>query len=139
MSAEEIWLLSPTLPAYEVSSLGRVRKVPHKVLMPNGGYRLYGGTPHFGQDSGEGRMTFVYKGKTYKVHQLVCEAFNGPRPPSSVCMHLNEDYKDNTPSNLAWGTQKENLNAPGFIKYCKTRLGDNSPYRKGRVKHDQDH
>jgi len=45
-------------------------------------------------------------------------------------MHLNENSADNRPENLAWGTQKENLNAPGFIAYCKTRTGDKHPRAK---------
>lgn len=46
-------------------------------------------------------------------------------------MHLNENAADNRPGNLAWGTQKENLNAPGFIAHCKSRTGNDNPYRKG--------
>ncbi len=133
MSTIEVWLVSPRLPAYEVSNWGRVRKIPYSAPMPNGGFRKYGGVPHYGQDSGEGRMIFVYKGKTYKVHQLVCEAFNGPKPEASqVCIHLDENYKNNRPENLAWGTQKENLNAPKFLEYCKSRTGDKNPFIKGR-------
>lgn len=133
MTTTEEWRVSPTLPAYEVSSWGRVRCIPYKAPMPLGGFRTYGGIPHYGQDGGEGRLTFVYKGKTYKVHQLVCEAFNGEKPfDNAVCMHLDEDYTNNVPSNLAWGSQKENLNAPGFIKYCKSRTGEDSPVVKSR-------
>jgi hypothetical protein len=47
-------------------------------------------------------------------------------------MHLDENSKNNRPENLAWGTQKENLNAPGFIEYCKGRTGKNNPYIKGK-------
>lgn len=103
---------------------------PYQSPMPRGGFRSYGGQPHFGQDAG-GRMIFVYKGKSYKVHQLVCEAFKGPRKEGEVCMHLDEDYTNNRPENLQWGSQKENLNAEGFLAYCRTRTGDNSPRRKG--------
>lgn len=41
---------------------------------------------------------------------------------------------NNTESNLEWGTQKQNLNAPGFIEYCKSRLGKNSPSAKHAAK-----
>jgi len=97
-------------------------RVPYSAPTPNGGTRQYGGNPHYGCDSGEGRMIFVFQGKTYKVHRLVCEAFHGPAPEGAVCMHVNEDYRDNRASNLRWGTQKENLNAPGFIQHCRTRV-----------------
>jgi hypothetical protein len=106
---------------------------PYQLKMPKGGYRTYGGKPHCGQDSGEGRMIFVYRSKTYKIHQLVCEAFNGPKQEGQVCMHLNEDYKNNRPDNLTWGTQKENLNAPGFLEYCRSRTGNDSPRRKASI------
>jgi len=77
----------------------------------------------------------VYKLKNYKVHRLVCEAFHGS-PPSenSVVIHINECATDNRPCNLKWGTQKENLNAPGFIEYCKSRVGESSPTIKGMAK-----
>lgn len=134
MSTTEEWRVSPSLPDYEVSSFGRVRRIKYQALMPHGGYRWYGGKAHYGQDTGEGRMIFVYKGKSYKVHQLICEAFNGPRKEGQVCMHLDEDYTNNKPTNLQWGSQKENLNAPGFIEYCRSRTGENTPYIKGRQK-----
>ncbi|QDP54003.1 MAG: putative uncharacterized HNH endonuclease [Prokaryotic dsDNA virus sp.] len=50
-----------------------------------------------------------------KVHQLVCEAFHGPKPfETAVVIHKDEDALNNRPENLKWGTQKENLNAPKF-------------------------
>jgi hypothetical protein len=64
---------------------------------------------------------------------LVCEAFHGPPPEGKpVVIHKDEDAHNNTPENLKWGTQKENLNAPGFIEHCKSRTGENNPYVKGR-------
>ena len=64
---------------------------------------------------------------------MVCEAFNGPPPfEGAVCMHLDENSTNNRSDNLAWGTQKENLNAPGFIAHCRGRTGENSPGVKGR-------
>lgn len=100
---------------------------PYSAPMPGGGTRQYGGTPHFGVwNKKDHRFITVYKGKCYKVHQLVCEAFNGARPEDpkdgrTVCMHLDENSANNRADNLAWGTQKENLNAPGFKVYRKTK------------------
>lgn len=131
-TTRELWRCSPSLPDYLVSNYGRVMRVPVQVTLPSGGIRSYGGTPWFGVDGGEGRMTIQYKGKTYKVHRLVCEAFNGPQPDGSVCIHINEDYTDNRPENLKWGTQKENLNGPKFLEYCRSRTGENSPTTKNR-------
>lgn len=72
--------------------------------------------------------------KTLKVARLVCAAFHGPPPfEGAVTMHLDENSRNNRADNLAWGTQKENLNAPGFLAYCRERTGENNPYLKGRL------
>jgi hypothetical protein len=72
--------------------------------------------------------------KTFKVARLICEAFHGLPKEGQVCMHLDENSRNNRPENLAWGTQKENLNAPQFLEYCKNRTGENSPIIKGKKK-----
>lgn len=92
---------------------------------------MYGGDPHFGQWDGV-RFILQYKGKTRKVHRMVCEAFHGQAPEGTICMHIDEDSRNNKPENLTWATQKENLNCPGFIAYCKTRTGANHPKAKRR-------
>lgn len=91
--------------------------------MPYGGTRWYGGQPHYGQwDEYTKRFIFRFQSRTYKVHQLICEAFNGPKPfEKAVVMHVDEDGSNNKPDNLQWGTQKENLNALGFLAYCRSR------------------
>ena len=98
------------------------------------GARPYGGAPTLGQWDGK-RFIYQFRGRTYKVARLICEAFNGsPTENKSVCMHVDENSRNNRPENLAWGTQKENLNAPGFLDYCRGRTGDNSPRAKSRKK-----
>lgn len=121
----EVWREVPSLPAIMASSEGRIMVKPYRAPMPHGGLRPYGGKPHFGVwNKVDGRFVMFYKGKTYKVHQLVCEAFHGPKPGKSegyyVCMHLDENAANNRADNLSWGTQKENLNAEGFKKYRET-------------------
>lgn len=108
---------------------------PYVADMPNGGKRQYGGCPHFGVWSKhDARFIVFHKGKTYKVAQLVCEAFNGEKADNSqVCMHLDENAANNRADNLRWGTQKENLNAPAFREYCKQRTGADNPWVKGRI------
>lgn len=129
MPLREVWRRSPTVPEYEVSDHGRVRRIPHTKPMPGGGVRTYGGQPHCGQwIPGDRRFILTYKGRNYKVARLICEAFNGPPPfEGAVCMHLDENSRNNVPANLAWGTQKQNLNAPGFLEYCRSRTGANNP------------
>jgi hypothetical protein len=43
------------------------------------------------------------------VHQLVLEAFVGPRPPGFVACHKDGDRGNNSVGNLRWDTQKSNL------------------------------
>lgn len=109
---------------------------PYRGKMPHGGYRPYGGKPHFGVwNKQDARFIIAHKGKTYKIARLVCEAFNGaPTEEKPVCMHLDENAANNRADNLAWGTQKENLNAPAFLAYCAERTGEDSPWVKGRKK-----
>lgn len=116
------------------SSRGMVMKIPYTVPMPRGGFRTYGGTAHPGVWAKKcRRYIIIIKGKTYKIASLVCEAFHGARPAKMVCMHLDENSRNNAASNLSWGTQKENLNAPGFKAYCRGRTGKNNPYIKGKL------
>jgi hypothetical protein len=117
-NGNETWRPIPRLSEYLASSLGRVMRLPHIAPLPNGGTRVYGGVPTNGQwDSETRRFILVYKGKTYRVHVLVCEAFHGEKPfEEAVVMHLDEDSSNNKSSNLEWGTQKQNLNFPGFRK-----------------------
>jgi len=133
---QEEWRPVPSEPDLEASSLGRIRVKPHKVPMPRGGFRTCGGQPTKGQWSKtERRYVYARRGhKTLKVARLVCEAFNGPKPfKNAVAMHDNENSRDNRPCNLKWGTQKANLNYPGFIAYCKRRTGKDNPHVKGKA------
>jgi len=98
--SEEIWLPVLGFEAfYQVSSLGRVRSLRHnKVMSPaagTGGY--YGVTLRGGP-----------KPVLRKVHRLVLEAFDRPRPDGLQAAHLDGNPKNNKRSNLAWVTAKEN-------------------------------
>lgn len=118
----ETWRAIPSLPDYIASSHGRVMRLPWGGRMPYGGMKPYGGTPTLGAWSEvDQRYVLQYRGKTYRLARLICEAFHGTAPLAKpVCMHLDENSRNNRPENLAWGTQKENLNAPGFLAYCRS-------------------
>lgn len=135
----EIWRTVPSAPQFMASSDGRIMVVPYEGAMPHGGLRQYGGQPTFGVwNKADGRFIIVHKGKTYKVHRLVCEAFNGPpTEEANVCQHKDENAANNAPDNLVWGTQKENLNALAFKAYCRERTGNDSPWVKGRLAADK--
>lgn len=122
----EVWREVPSLPALMASNEGRIMVKPYQAPMPHGGLRSYGGEPRFGVwNKQDERFIVVYKGRSYKVAHLVCEAFHGARPlidgRPAVCMHLDENAANNRADNLAWGTQRQNLNAPGFRAYCEHR------------------
>ncbi len=127
MLPEEIWLPVPSKPGLEASSHGRIRILGRMA-------------PTFGVITKASRTAkhryfgrHIKKVGNIKVHQAVCEAFHGPRPfPEAVVLHDNENGLDNRPPNLGWGTQKQNLQAKGFLAYCRSRTGDNSSYRKGK-------
>lgn len=125
----EVWLTVPSLSDYEASSQGRVRRKRHMTPMPYGGSAERGGVAWAG--SGD-RPQIWYRGKNYRVSRMVCEAFHGHAPfDRAVVMHVDDNPKNNTPDNLRWGTQKENLNTTKFLSYCRSRIGDKHPARKG--------
>jgi hypothetical protein len=139
----EIWRTVPSVPRLLVSSEGRVMYLPYRKPVLNGaGERSYGGQPTFGVwNKQDGRFIIVVnsssdggrRGQTHKIHRLVAEAFHGPAPfEGAVVMHNDENAANNRASNLRWGTQKENLNAEGFLDYCRNRTGENNPFIKGR-------
>jgi len=127
----EEWRIVPSDPSLLASSAGRIMVAPYSIL--KGVRRSYGGVPTLGQWDGA-RFIYCRKGhRTLKVARVVCEAFHGsPLHEDAVCMHQDENSRNNTPGNLAWGTQKQNLNAPGFLQYCRGRTGENSPTAKSR-------
>ena len=91
--------------AYEVSSLGRVRRLVAGKRTRVGNVLKASGAVRYRT------VTLVYGGvrKSLPIHHLVCEAFHGPRPsPHHHAAHLNGDSHDNRSDNLAWVTGAEN-------------------------------
>ncbi len=92
---------------YEVSDLGSVRSFVWSKLR---GETRPQTLKTIRLDSGYLVVGLVTSGRQRlrRVHQLVLEAFVGPRPAGMITRHLNGDQTDNRLSNLAWGTQAEN-------------------------------
>ena len=84
---------------YEVSSFGRVRSVPKQRLLK----------PYIG-DSGHAYTQLGGRGQRRRfIHRLVYAAFNGSIPEGKVVRHLDGNPQNNTPGNLAIGTQVDNI------------------------------
>lgn len=116
-STDEVWRPIPGFEGqYEVSSHGNVRSLDRILMKPNkyGGVspRRFRGRPRkaWMTRTGYWQVRLVDKEPARMIHQLVLEAFIGPRPsPDSVTRHLNGIRTDNRAENLAWGTQLENM------------------------------
>lgn len=132
-STVEMWLPVPGFPGWMASSIGRLQTPERHMERGAKGCIVTGGTRTWGVvDPTRGLYRGVhYRGKRHPVHRMVCAAFWGPPPfDGAVVMHINEDAQDNTYGNLAWGTQKENLNAPGFRAKCAARMRADNPRRR---------
>ncbi|MGX7706362.1 NUMOD4 domain-containing protein [Methylobacterium sp. Gmos1] len=88
---------------YEVSSLGRVRS------MLNGRPRVLSAVvDNYGYPTIKLYRNSV--AKRYKIHRLVCTAFNGPPAEDDMdCAHLDGSRNNSVPENLAWVSRAENM------------------------------
>ena len=128
----------PSIPGAVAFSDGTIKFPDGKSMMPHGVMRDYktkrirGVLRRSAKNARHAYYgTFHVKYGNLKIHRLICEAFHGAQPADRpVVLHLDENGLNNRPENLRWGTQKENLNMPGFIAYCKSRTGANSPMKK---------
>lgn len=56
-----------------------------------------------------GRLLAMIDQRTRLVHQVVAEAFHGPRPAGLETRHLDGDLLNNRSENLAYGTHGDNV------------------------------
>src|SRR5690606_5298725 len=113
-------------PNYEVSSLGRVRSLPHvdRRGRPWPGKLLKPGRT----GKGKGYLTVQIERKNRKVHRLVAEAFL-PADPLRPCVnHKNGNPHDNRVENLEWCTNQENA------EHAWAHLGRRARYAELRAK-----
>ncbi|WP_292411380.1 HNH endonuclease [Mesorhizobium sp.] len=101
------WRVCPSFPAYEVSEKGHVLRRRRGLRGGKVGQVM---KPYVRED---GYRMYILRrdNKSYhrKAHQLVAEAFIGPKPfPSAEVRHADGTRTNDHFSNLEWGTSKDN-------------------------------
>jgi thymidylate synthase (FAD) len=104
---EEIWRSVPDWPEYEVSTLGRFRRI----VMGQGVRSLGIARRGLVGNNGYPVMSLNRPGMQClrTIHRLVLEAFSGPSGPNEEARHLNGNRLDSRLCNLRWGTVCENV------------------------------
>jgi len=108
----EEWREVPGYEGLRASSLGRI-------WLPES--KTHRTKPRYGQwyeNKGKAKyIIFIKRWGTLRVARLVCLAFHGKPPKDKpMCLHIDENSRNNKPGNLKWGDNTENMNAPGFLK-----------------------
>jgi hypothetical protein len=64
--------------------------------------------------NGHYRFGIYVNGERHQVslHELVCEAWRGPRPPGTECFFADSDKENLRESNLSWGVASDNMFDP---------------------------
>lgn len=110
--SQELWKAIPDHDGYEVSTLGRVRSVDRLKGGKAGSTHPVTGIILSQRLDGYGyaRVTMSTNGRrsTRLVHQLVLEAFVGPRQGRVGC-HWDGAIQNNRLANLRWASQRENM------------------------------
>ena len=108
ISARELWLPVRNYEGwYQVSSLGRVRRV--RQCRGAQAMRILRPKPP-GRNSDYCRVQLCKRDvkRLFTVHSLVAEAFHGSRPRNKFVNHIDLNKTNNAASNLEWLTRKQN-------------------------------
>ncbi|MFL0172399.1 NUMOD4 motif-containing HNH endonuclease [Mycobacterium sp. SMC-13] len=95
---------------YEVSDQGRVRSLDRVTVRSDGRATRYKGTmlkPSTARTP-DYPVVALGGGASARVHNLVLEAFVGPRPPGMAACHGDGNHHNNTLGNLRWDTYSSN-------------------------------
>lgn len=105
----EVWLLVKGEPTFEVSSLGRVKKLTHRITYKDGrtfirNERILGPVAKQGYPA----VHLTNRGITC-IHTIVAEAFLGDRPDEARTVnHKDGNKNNNAATNLEWASYAEN-------------------------------
>ena len=94
----EEWKILDIDPTVKVSSWGRVKR--------------HGKLTDLGRDK-DGYQRITLKGKSYRLHRIILNAFNPCPGDEYVVDHINNIHDDNRISNLRWVTIQENSKFAG--------------------------
>jgi hypothetical protein len=115
----EVWKVCEELPAYEVSNLGRVRRISTGRIMKTSvnskGYETV-------------CLRHDFQQYTRRVHRLVAAAFYPGDHEGMDVVHLDDDKLNNEASNLEWRTRKDNIHY-----MYKTGIRNNE-YKKRKIR-----
>lgn len=128
---DEVWKDIPDWP-YQVSSLGRVRRV--RYLQPQ---VCIGGYLRVEMNNGDQTCRKL-------IHRMVAAAFHGPCPPDKrEAAHKDGNPQNNTPENIYWATAKENAadrvrhgNSPSGSENTNAKLTDEQVREIRRLYHE---
>ena len=115
---DEIWLPIPNYEShYQASSYGRVRSTRRLVSDIKDGkqrHRIFQErilSPNVAAKHGRHSVMLSVQGKTkrFLIARLVCLAFHGlPPEGKDNVLHYDDNGDNNVPSNLRWGSHKDN-------------------------------
>jgi hypothetical protein len=121
---------------YQVSTLGAVRSLDHRMSCGLGRWRVHRGkslAPNYASSGyAEVKLSAFGTKRPHKVHLLVLGAFVGPRPADKCGLHRDDDRRNNALGNLYYGTRKEN--ADDAVRNGKQRPGISLGERHGAHK-----
>lgn len=134
----EIWKdLTGYIGIYQVSSNGRIKSLPRKIVRKNGQVAkvketiLKPGTDRYGYS-----FVVLCKNRTKRttaIHRLVAAAFI-PNPDNLPEIdHIDGDRANNHADNLRWNTRKQNANNPISIERYRKAGIIQKPYKQLQI------
>lgn len=108
---------------YQVSSFGRIKSLPRKVIKSNGRTHTVNESIRKPHETKDGylriRLSNGENAKSLLIHRIVAEHFIENINSKLEVNHLDEDKKNNHVTNLEWCTRQENME---YSSWCYNRM-----------------